>query len=429
MKTFITTGMICLSSVCATAQVIVNNNGNVTLGTTTTTKVSINETLNNPGLFIQSNGSEGTGSGTVSKSSITVNPDFFSEVSSLCGITAWSSPSTNYCYGIGGISYNPLSPIPQSRAGVYGSSSVVEDMVAGTYAGYFNGDVRVTGSLYGVLLTPSGTSSSGSSALQTSAVRTFNASGTSEDECVSDKLQQVQLLQLYRSPEANRFTAKQIQAQKDFIRESMIAQKAVLTDADTTIDTKDVATTGKAVVKALDMKTIEIPEEKPQTQLATVKYGLAADQLKEVYPELVYEDASGNVSINYIEMIPLLVQAVNELKAELAQVKGGNVAMAKTRNDATAINTVDEAVLSLAQNNPNPFSESTSIEVSVPQSVRTAILFIYDMSGKQLKRIDVTERGTFRIPVTADGLTEGMFLYSLVADGKMVGTKKMILTK
>ncbi|MBQ9641027.1 MAG: T9SS type A sorting domain-containing protein [Bacteroidaceae bacterium] len=350
-------------------------------------------------------------------------------MSSLCGITAWSSPSTNYCYGIGGISYNPLSPIPQSRAGVYGSSSVVEDMVAGTYAGYFNGDVRVTGSLYGVLLTPSGTSSSGSSALQTSAVRTFNASGTSEDECVSDKLQQVQLLQLYRSPEANRFTAKQIQAQKDFIRESMIAQKAVLTDADTTIDTKDVATTGKAVVKALDMKTIEIPEEKPQTQLATVKYGLAADQLKEVYPELVYEDASGNVSINYIEMIPLLVQAVNELKAELAQVKGGNVAMAKTRNDATAINTVDEAVLSLAQNNPNPFSESTSIEVSVPQSVRTAILFIYDMSGKQLKRIDVTERGTFRIPVTADGLTEGMFLYSLVADGKMVGTKKMILTK
>ena len=103
--------------------------------------------------------------------------------------------------------------------------------------------------------------------------------------------------------------------------------------------------------------------------------------------------------------------------------------MAKTRTDATAINTVDEAVLSLAQNNPNPFSESTSIEVSVPQSVRTASLFIYDMSGKMLKRITITGRGTSRVPVTAEGLTEGMYLYTLVADGKVAGTKKMILAK
>lgn len=404
-KSILMSALIGLTSVCANAQVTVNSNGKVSLGETSTNRITIHENYNNSGLFIYGKGGAGLNGSSVEKSSITVYPDFVSSSSSLCGITAWSSPSTNYCYGIGGISYNPLSPIPLSRAGVYGSSSVVETMVAGTYAGYFNGDVRVTGTMYGTLLTPSGTSSSNSGMLQTETVRTFSANET-EEESVSDKLQQVQLLQLYRSPEANKFTAEQIQAQKDFLRENMA--------------------TGE---KVIDIDAIKIPEEKPQTQLSTVKYGLAADQLKEVYPELVYEDKSGNVSINYIEMIPLLVQAVNELKAELAQVKGETKAEAKTRTDATTINTVDEAVLSLAQNNPNPFSESTSIEVSVPQSVRSASLFIYDMSGKMLKRITISGRGTSRVPVTAEGLTEGMYLYTLVADGKVAGTKRMILAK
>ncbi len=55
--------------------------------------------------------------------------------------------------------------------------------------------------------------------------------------------------------------------------------------------------------------------------MASLGYGLAADQLRKVYPELVYEDQNGNMSINYIEMIPLLVQAINELKAEVEELK------------------------------------------------------------------------------------------------------------
>ena len=98
-------------------------------------------------------------------------------------------------------------------------------------------------------------------------------------------------------------------------------------------------------------------------------------------------------------------------------------------SEASSIETADEAVLSLSQNIPNPFSEQTSIEVSVPESIHAAFLFIYDMSGKQIKRIDIMERGAISICITSEGLTEGMYLYSLIADGKVAGTKKMILTK
>ena len=88
----------------------------------------------------------------------------------------------------------------------------------------------------------------------------------------------------------------------------------------------------------------------------------------------------------------------------------------------------DTEVLSLAQNRPNPFSERTTIEVTIPESTTNAALFIYDMNGKQVKQINITERGKTNVSITSEGLEPGMFLYSLIADGKIVSTKKMILT-
>lgn len=343
------------------------------------------------------------------------------------GIRSIGGSSTAYSYGVYGGSNNPSTG---KGAGIFGcAGNVFSFLHTGFYAGYFRGDVRVTGTLYGTLLTPSESANSSSSAAN--VVQTFRMDGENvEDESVSEKLQQVQLLQFYRSPDENKLSETEIEEQRKAIREARLAEKEE--QGETMSSTEQ----GAMVAEDFDE---EIMTEIPQTKLATVKYGLAADQLKAVYPELVYEDADGNVSINYIEMIPLLVQAVNEvktenvaLKAEMAELKGDKSTKAKARNattETTAINTVDEVILSLSQNRPNPFSTSTSIEVSVPESVNTAALFIFDMSGKQIKRIDITERGIFRVSITSEGLTDGMYLYSLIANGRLVGTKKMILTK
>ncbi|MCS2957195.1 hypothetical protein NXX53_08560 [Bacteroides salyersiae] len=43
-----------------------------------------------------------------------------------------------------------------------------------------------------------------------------------------------------------------------------------------------------------------------------VHYGFIAQELKNEYPNLVYENEQGDLSINYIEMIPLLVQSIQE---------------------------------------------------------------------------------------------------------------------
>ena len=62
--------------------------------------------------------------------------------------------------------------------------------------------------------------------------------------------------------------------------------------------------------------------------------------MKEVFPELVYEDKEGNFSINYVEMVPLLVQSIRELSAEVTELRqqlGLEKTVNKSKQQTTAI--------------------------------------------------------------------------------------------
>jgi hypothetical protein len=50
--------------------------------------------------------------------------------------------------------------------------------------------------------------------------------------------------------------------------------------------------------------------------------GLIAQQVKEVLPEAVFEDEENYLQLDYTSIIPLLVNAINELKAEVDNLKG-----------------------------------------------------------------------------------------------------------
>ena len=65
----------------------------------------------------------------------------------------------------------------------------------------------------------------------------------------------------------------------------------------------------------------------------------------------------------------------------------------------------------------------------MPTSTQSATLYIYNMNGLQVAEYPVTTLGSSEIIVTAVKLDAGMYLYSLVADGNIVDTKRMILTK
>ena len=155
-------------------------------------------------------------------------------------------------------------------------------------------------------------------------------------------------------------------------------------------------------------------------------YGLIAQELQEIYPELVSADGDGYLSVNYVEIIPLLISSIQELQARLQVAENGN---AYRVGEATAIENQQAMQTVLYQNTPNPFSEQTVIACTVAENVKKAILYVYDMSGKQLSEYPIDARGKTSVTIEGGSLDAGMYLYSLIADGNVIDTKRMILTK
>lgn len=50
-------------------------------------------------------------------------------------------------------------------------------------------------------------------------------------------------------------------------------------------------------------------------------FGVSAQELKKLYPNLVKEENDGYLSVNYIELVPLLLQGIQELKQESDSLK------------------------------------------------------------------------------------------------------------
>ena len=173
------------------------------------------------------------------------------------------------------------------------------------------------------------------------------------------------------------------------------------------------------------------PEEKMDelVEEGKNKYGVIAQELKEILPDLVvYDDEAELYAVNYVEMIPILVEAIKEQQVQIEELQ-----TAIESSDAlkgAAVNSPDPAPESstLFQNAPNPFTEETLINFSLHKSIVSATLFIYDMSGKQLRSFDLHDRGDSQINIIGGELDAGMYMYSLVADGQLIGTKQMILT-
>ena len=160
------------------------------------------------------------------------------------------------------------------------------------------------------------------------------------------------------------------------------------------------------------------------------RYGFLAQNVQEAFPELVHTDNNGYMSVDYIGLIPILVQSINELRAELAEVKGEKPEVEELLMQASqSEKQTGLTSAKLYQNNPNPWSSETVIRYCLPQSVGRADIYIYDLQGVQLKCLPAQGRGESQVTITARDLKAGMYLYALVADGTLIDSKKMILTK
>ena len=165
-------------------------------------------------------------------------------------------------------------------------------------------------------------------------------------------------------------------------------------------------------------------------------YALSPDELEKVFPDLVYTDKDGGKAINYVEMVPLLVQCINELNARLTTLDGNKAASRKSGLSDSDDNTSSLGAASrvspinavLYQNTPNPFNAQTEIRFSLPDDAPSAYIYIFDMTGKMQKQIPVDPQMQ-SVSINGYELSAGIYLYSLVVGGQEIDTKRMILSK
>lgn len=198
------------------------------------------------------------------------------------------------------------------------------------------------------------------------------------------------------------------------------------------------ATGSEQVMSKKDSLSVRMLEQEraSRTTRSSTRYGLLASELALQFPELVETDVYGHRYINYLELVPVLISAINELYDAIedaglmlgvqTQSTGAKGAKLGVGADAT---TEENEGAKLYQNTPNPFSAETVIEYYVPAGAKSATLYVFNLSGEMLQSYTLKQYGHGTVTVSVGTLAAGMYVYSLVVDGQIVDSKQMILTK
>ncbi|HTF17073.1 MAG TPA: LamG-like jellyroll fold domain-containing protein [Chryseolinea sp.] len=80
------------------------------------------------------------------------------------------------------------------------------------------------------------------------------------------------------------------------------------------------------------------------------------------------------------------------------------------------------------QNYPNPYNEETDVQIALPHSVNVARLLVHDATGRAIRSEVLTERGEFHMAISRRDMRAGLYVYSLVVDGKVIGARKMVIS-
>ncbi len=196
------------------------------------------------------------------------------------------------------------------------------------------------------------------------------------------------------------------------------------------------------------------------------QYGITADEIVNVYPELLQivhkpeEHSLGNISIpsidfkgvNYIGFIPILIRAIQEqqslidsltykdsiLTSQINQLLStvnsllstiNSCCNANSKMNSSNVSTIelsDETIIVLNQNAPNPFKERTVISYQVPEKYKNVQIIFTTIKGEVIKTIDISnKKGKSELIVYAPDLSSGTYMYSLIVDGNVIDTKKM----
>lgn len=163
------------------------------------------------------------------------------------------------------------------------------------------------------------------------------------------------------------------------------------------------------------------------------RYGLVAQEVAEIYPDLVSKDSAGYMYVDYIGFIPILIEAIKEQQVLIASQDSAIAKLnqiintPKQQRVSSNQNEIDATKCFLGQNNPNPFNQITNIAYTIPTG-SSSFIGVYDLNGRQILSYPLKEE-TGQITIPNSELKAGIYIYALIVDGKEIDSKRMILSE
>ncbi len=205
--------------------------------------------------------------------------------------------------------------------------------------------------------------------------------------------------------------------------------------------------------KKADFPGMALPAEK--------QHGFIAQEMETVFPEFVTDvkgpkgfDKAGKLegmmdfkAINYTALIPVLTSAIQQQQAQLETQKQElaqyqqltekllqkvtameQVLAAKPTNEKLADNA---NAAFLMQNTPNPAGGNTAIRYFIPSDkAGTAAITITDAAGRQVMQFANLTKGTLStINISARSLQSGTYVYSLLLNGAVTESRKLVIAE
>jgi len=125
------------------------------------------------------------------------------------------------------------------------------------------------------------------------------------------------------------------------------------------------------------------------------------------------------------EIIESQAESIENLQLKLEEIY---TLLEGKNSDINVRNETLIGVGSIEQNKPNPFNRFTKIDYNVPSNVQNASIAIFDMSGKLIKNVKI-DSGEGVLELEVIGLKSGHYTYSLMLDGQVQDTRKMVIAE
>ena len=191
-------------------------------------------------------------------SPITSSSQTTSRMCGLYGIAGGATFGVNY--GVSGLMKNDNL----NGTGVYGANNDTLYSISGRYAGYFRGKTEVVGTLY------------------------YTNSQATSDARLKTNITDIKTDALLKIRDLRPVQFQWKQVEDVFVEDTI---------------------------------TIRTPHFSNDVDFDRKHYGFLAQEVQKLFPELVEENSDGYLSLNYMELIPLLIQAVQDLSEEVEELK------------------------------------------------------------------------------------------------------------